>query len=895
MLEENTIVIASRNDELDDFKALVENEGVYVFESSHLTMFHLAIEHDSVKIMTYLVDQGVLEFNKEIDSGVAMIKAIQSGANMSVDFLLERGADPNIKRRGRLGDLKPISLAAKIGNMGMIISLLKVIEQGVGINDPENMRPPLVEACQSSRSVTDETKLGIVQLLLLRGADVNRVDFRGRTPLAVCIQNDKMEIAQILVNVENIDLEVRDEDGATLLSRACQDSKPDTVRFLLQHGADVNTLTKGRLQGQDVTHNLLDILIYWKVRNPSKSKEMAELLFRHGFDANKRDANGFTYLIKSAVQGNLPLVKKLVLLGVDINAMDVRGVTAFTHATRGVTNLNADMHGVEQFSVAKFLAEKNANGHEGYSRFPELMDLRNRNAIPNEAVAIHDSLEDVKGLVGLIKEGSDVDGIHNGYTPLVRACQKNLLETVTVLVGAGASIEKPNTDGTNPLIMSSSVGSIELISFLLGRGADISYRTRHGNALMAACHIGHHEAAIFLIEAGINIDETDDKGFTCIHSAVVNNDSTLLEILISRGARVNGLALGGVSAAMITRVEKNVNLRNILIENGAILSAQYASEKIVPTKRLGETFGKSFREMRLSDTAMRRALSGNCEYIDHIMLEDGRCLHFSTRGARRVMMRLLDVEVDPDRYILPTQLSGTCWFNAIMSMMFLSDLTRKHTLPLRRSMIRGRTSENGEKFPVSFNHVFTKFNTKIQAILLGNTGEEDVMLPIINNEEVILGLLEIDFIQIGLNCGLEMSQYVSIVQKICDYLSPTDMPLMHRDGTQLPRDNFLAPILYRTRPDGSPYPLCISDSARDFEKKENGNTYVADSIAVSDDEHVIAGLTLGGKRYMYDSNVGRIEMDWSRFLKNPGERFVIGDREYSFYGSHVVVMYALVD
>ena len=831
-LPEDVLEEAARYDKLDDFRGLVENDNTYVFQSNHIEVFHTAIQHESQQVLTYLLR--FPHFQDEVDTGLALQTAVDSGANISAEILLDNGADAN--------KANPISLAAKNGNFDLVVSL---IARGGNVNDLQATKPPLCEACRSRSALIP--KVSVMKLLLLKGADVNRRDHRGTSPLQILLDKREFLIAQFLIDESDIDLESVGDLG-TVLAEACQASKPEVMRFLLKNGADFNTTV--------LTRDLMDIII--KVQH-AKKLDMMRILVEFNFDINKRDYNGHTYLIKAAIRGDIDAARSLFDLGVDTNATDLRGVTALTHAARGNSILRD--RGVGQFAVAKYLAEKLATGDEGYNRLPGLrVTIRG-----NSREAIHNSLHDAVSLSRLIREGADVDDEYDGITPLGRACEQNLLEAVKVLLSAGASIEKSYGRGSNPLITSSFKGNTGIIEHLLGRGADITYKSPRGHALMAACSNRQHQAAIALIEAGIDIDDTSDGGFTCVHVAVVKKDFLMLEILIKRGAKVNGLTDKDVSPWMLAKLEEDKRSLNILGSNGAIISYQYLTDRNL-------NFEQTFSETSLlTSTQSITALSGQCKYIDHIMLEDGRCLHFATRDARRVLMKLLNSRAYPLYYIFPRQLSGTCWYFTIIAMMFVSDLTRQHTLPLRRSMIMGRTSVNGKKFSPSVAKTFMKMNTMIQAILLGNIGK--VGLPLVNNEEVTLSLRDNNLIGLGLNCGATSSEISSIMIGLGDFLSEGNSSPFEKANVVLEYIGF----------------------EKTFEKTIGDTKYVADCIGISDDGHIISGLTLGGERYVYDSNSGRIKLDWKRFFTHTEEVFEIGGKSYSFGKSNVMVMYCIVE
>lgn len=639
-----------------------------------------------------------------------------------------------------------------------------------------------------------------------------------------------------------------DDLGVKLVSAISQND-PDLydIRVLLENGADVNTVDHGK--------DLMQIAI--SHCDPYDQEDIVELLVEFGFDLNQRNSYGQTRLIRAVVRRNLELVKSLVRLGADINATDSRGTTPLTHAARSIPRVILHEEYYDYLKIARFLSLKNANGDEGYRRMLdsiEAPDIKRHN-FPGSVQNLHNQIDDIDYVNGVIKEGVDVDEEYDEFSALGRACKLRLTDTVRALLKAGASVDKPYGDGWNPLMTSASVGDTTTLALLLREGADITYKSSRGNALMVACANRQHDAAVALIEAGIDIDDPSDGGYSCVHAAVVNDDYALLEVLIKRGARVNNLSEKDVSPLMMTRLLEKREMFGILSRNGAIISSQ----------PLGNTFSETDLLESMVD---KHVVLGRCENVDHVLLEDGRCVHFATRLARRALLRLLNADVDPDRYVFPIQSSGTCWFFTFVATLFLSDSMRRITLPLRRSMIMGRTSPDAGKLPRSTALVFLKLNILIQAILLGNTNGS-VLLPHINNEEVVLGLYDNNIIRSTLNCGMNVEyDWLKMVKTIVETLSDTN--------DSLP---------------GLEFETLSSSTA--FTKEILGQTYVADCVAIYSSKwgHVISGLTLGGERYIYDSMVGRIKTDWARFFENQEEVFQIGERTYTFAESDVIVMY----
>ena len=155
----------------------------------------------------------------------------------------------------------PLHEAAKNGDIDQINRL---IENGTPIDViDENSNTPLYIA------VGQGHKQG-AELLILKGANVNAVCWRGYTPLhwSVAALGGQKELAELLIakgaNVDAVDLK-----GKTPLVHAAYSGYKELAELLISNGANVNAIdNKGR--------SPLD----WA--NYSRHKDLVDLLTRHG-------------------------------------------------------------------------------------------------------------------------------------------------------------------------------------------------------------------------------------------------------------------------------------------------------------------------------------------------------------------------------------------------------------------------------------------------------------------------------------------------------------------------------------------------------------------------------------------------------------------------------------
>ena len=172
-------------------------------------------------------------------------------------------------------------------------------------------------------------RTGVVRLLLAAGAGVDVPTRKGNTPLAVAAREGAVDIVRMLVgagaSINRVNLAQMDEPCArlsnrnredvceprpgTALMQAAQGGRTETMRVLLDLGADVH--------GVDLGGNSA---LSWVAKGGDT--EAAELLLARGADVNWQDNSGFTSLMWAAFNAQLGLAQLLCDRGADVDVRD---------------------------------------------------------------------------------------------------------------------------------------------------------------------------------------------------------------------------------------------------------------------------------------------------------------------------------------------------------------------------------------------------------------------------------------------------------------------------------------------------------------------------------------------------------------------------------------------
>ena len=119
---------------------------------------------------------------------------------------------------------------------------------------------------------------------------------------------------------------------------------------------------------------------------------------------------------------------------------------------------------------------------------------------------------DTATVLSCIEEGANINFANEkGWTPLVMAAFNQQMETVRVLVGAGADLNHQSVNGTTVFMYAKTkvmeTGEYSLLDYLLQKGAEINTRDfkKEWTVLQYVQDIGHAEMERYLIDKGASI------------------------------------------------------------------------------------------------------------------------------------------------------------------------------------------------------------------------------------------------------------------------------------------------------------------------------------------------------------------------------------------------------
>ncbi len=125
-------------------------------------------------------------------------------------------------------------------------------------------------------------------------------------------------------------------------------------------------------------------------------------------------------------------------------------------------------------------------------------------------------------------------------------------------------INQKNKEGFTLLILASYKGKNEIVDFLLKNGAEVNAISEMGTALMAAVVINNTEIIKRLIDAGADVNLSDNAQRTALHLAVQFRNKSSVELLLFYNADKTKIDSKGKTAFEYAVFSGNNEIINLL-------------------------------------------------------------------------------------------------------------------------------------------------------------------------------------------------------------------------------------------------------------------------------------------------------------------------------------------
>lgn len=262
--------------------------------------------------------------------------------------------------------------------------------------------------------------------------------------------------------------------------------------------------------------NPTDEMYYELIEKPEEKWRLSyiESLLEAGADINLGLEDGLTFVAVAAGGGRLDIVKALVEAGADVNPIVEDGDYPLSNAARQgfqeIFDYLAPLTAPEERRLATMDLP---GGIKSRARAEERRDDFTKAA----GKAYLEFIQD------LLVRRVDVNTIgENGCTVLWTAAHNGHLESIRTLIQAGADVNiKNRIDGWSPLMIAALTHQAWSDGTLEAWGEDRSKQI---------------EVVRLLIEAGADVNVTDDKGNTVLFLAKQARNDEIIQILLEAGA-----------------------------------------------------------------------------------------------------------------------------------------------------------------------------------------------------------------------------------------------------------------------------------------------------------------------------------------------------------------------
>lgn len=345
--DETPFMYAVAGDHKDTVSALAKaGAKINVQSRDGMTPLMIALLHKNLAIASWLLKNKADLYPSDNNGWAALRYAALAGNTAIIEQMLRFGdANPNKHDNNYV---TPLMTAARHGTLEAVKMLIGYGAEISSGDDKE--RTPLIYAATASRQMLNllllrgadinakdqdgwtalhyavlYENINNVKLLIQKGAEVNVATNDGEYPLHIATRNatrESYEIANLLMeyNAVRSGINEQDKKGNTPLMLAIRKEDRSLVKSLLNNGADPN------IPNADTETPLMAAV---NIGN----KDIISYLLDARADINARDKDGLTALMFASVKPDLiQIIDMLVKSGADVNARDKEGMTALMYA-----------------------------------------------------------------------------------------------------------------------------------------------------------------------------------------------------------------------------------------------------------------------------------------------------------------------------------------------------------------------------------------------------------------------------------------------------------------------------------------------------------------------------------------------------------------------------------
>ncbi len=539
----------------------------------------LADNLDIEKLQKY-INKGV-NLNRRDEKGCTVLFSLAVKRKLdAIKFLIQNGA--NLTLENKYGK----TVLDEVVDRSDRLMIRFLLDNGYNINHKNSLGRTV---CHDVAIFGNEK---VFETLMNYNPDFSIKDATGKTALFYAIEGGSLSILKDVINHTN-NLNVVDENQQTPLFHAVLKDNCALSIELILHGANVNFLDK---DGRNVLFNAL--------LQGAKNFSVIELLIKKGINLNIVDNYGKNvidellyifdlqknflqeldgkYTIITEDKDYIALGLFFIENGLEIDILHEDGRTTLQIEVENkkfanvefLLNCGADINVCDEYNRNILFKEI----LKGYSNYKMIDYLVSKGADVNvrdiDEKCVIDYIVEILAVIKGYKKGDPF------LLSLIKHEEKYDILLKKVLTYR-PNIEIQRLDGTNILFDLVLYNDFETIKTIINYGVALNIKDKKGRTpLMTMVEDGLKikekrerelfiERLIYFLKYRVSVDVQDNEGRTVIHKAVIANDLTVVEKLLTKKANLNIKDIHGRTALHHTQWHGNYKIARWLIAGGA--------------------------------------------------------------------------------------------------------------------------------------------------------------------------------------------------------------------------------------------------------------------------------------------------------------------------------------
>uniref|UniRef100_A0A1Q3FMG5 RING-type domain-containing protein n=1 Tax=Culex tarsalis TaxID=7177 RepID=A0A1Q3FMG5_CULTA len=474
----------------------------------------------------------------------------------------------------------------------------------------------------------------VSRLLLLGGASPDHVtSFLGNaTVLCIAAHEGIVPMVSLLLEF-GADVEKTNSQGCTPLILASAKGHCDVVRQLVAAGSalgQTDTSQRCALVHAAITGKL-KVVKYLVACDWNPRPESNDV----GLEQAAQQA-----LVAAAGQGNTEIVEDFLDMGeVQVNRLDViSGETALTTAcANGHTE-----------TVTILLSRGAAT------------DVRNRKEQSPLLITVKEGHWAI--VERLLQSQTDVEQTDsNGKTALMVAAEEGHVGIIELLLNRGADLTTQDKDGLTALSWACLRGKQQAAKCLLERNADKQHADSTGRTpLDLAAYQGSAALVQMLLDHGAQIEHVDINGMRPLDRAIACRNVQVVQVFLKRGAKLGPATwamANGKSEIMLILLNKLLEDGNTLYRKNRLQEAshryQYALKKIPSNPGTSNATNANASDGLVPSTDSNNNSASNATFLQlkfNFLLNLSRCRRKMSDVAEAIELATQAIEIKPNAY-----------------------------------------------------------------------------------------------------------------------------------------------------------------------------------------------------------------------------------------------------